>query len=280
MTKVTPAANVGLNITSATLRGLAILAAAAAATVAAAAPAAAQSVAAPGTGVSATGAPVAGGAAARQNAAIATGVPIEILSVKPSPVRLAGALSRTPTQRFEVNFRVLPARAGEAPLSANPDWADKIKFTLTLGYEITAPKTAPRAGTRAGAAGQAPAATVANKIDNYHFYRSSATVLTLRRGTTASVFFYLPGEIIERDLLASNGGDPTGAVAEVEIAGKAGTPWFSRKLKGSKEQQEGFAKLASEGVLDTAGILRNQNQIQGLDIRFPAAPSLVAEDAR
>jgi hypothetical protein len=203
-----------------------------------------------------------------------------------------GNSSRTNTQRFEVAFRVLPARPGDAPLSVNPDWVDKIKVTLTLGYEVKplAPARSRTAAARSGApatAGTSPvtsgtgAATTAADAEaaNFRFYRASATVLTMRRATQGSVFFYLPGEVIDRDRLPSVGANPLGLVANVEIAGKQGTPFYSRALKASKAQLDGFTELSARGVLDTVGILRNQNQVQGLDNRV-LSPTLLAEEGR
>jgi hypothetical protein len=191
-----------------------------------------------------------------------------------------------------------------------------VRFTLPLGYEVpsyalttgrppassaaratgaqTLGSGAQPARTTAGAAAgiNSETATQAGVIENqgryYRFYRATATALTVRRAKTYSVFFYIPGDAVERDRLPGGGNRPTGAIAEVEVGGKQGLPYYSQGILGGntpdakapatiKAQREGFIDMAGRGVLDTAGILRNQNSVYDAGA---VSPTLLQEGER
>ena len=194
--------------------------------------------------------------------------PAEVVAVNFTDTKVNGAVLY-PMRRMEVRLKAL----GNAKLLADPaavvpnkDWVDKVKVTVTLAYESTSPQA-----KKMGNAGQ-----------SFAFYRSSATILTMKRDGQASVFFYLPGDVVERDGLKK---DPYGYLVELEVDG---TPVVIDKFGGAgravsktiKSQQvmAGFKDMAGQGVMENAGILRPQYQVP-FEREHSLTPTLLREDA-
>ncbi|MDR2513249.1 MAG: hypothetical protein LBD01_05595 [Puniceicoccales bacterium] len=170
------------------------------------------------------------------------------------------SVSAYPMVRIEVpvtalnNAKLLEDKTSIVP---NKDWVDKIKVTLTIAYPVSA---------KAKASG-------ARDVAAYAFYSASSTILTMQRNTKGSVFFYLPGEVIKREQLAST---PEGYIVEIEVDGKAQPAILSRKLKTPKEEN-GFREMAGQALFKTAGVLLPQYHVP--DDRRPSSPALIREDS-
>jgi hypothetical protein len=198
--------------------------------------------------------------------------------------RVGGKL---PVQRVEVevlanaNAKLLEDPAAIVP---HPEWVDKIKVTVTIAYENKGFKKAKKTA----------AAANASTDDQFIFYRASSTILTLKRNDKTSVFFYLPGEIVQRDALLAH---PAYYTVELEVDGTAvdmfnavGQPLskaaLSTNLQAPRKANEttsafdGFKSMADRGATATAGILRTQPQVAGSihDPEWQRAATLLRED--
>ncbi len=194
-------------------------------------------------------------------------VPAEVVNVNFADTKVGGT-ALYPMRRMEVqvkaleNAKLLTDPAAEVP---NKTWVDKVKVTVTLAYESTSPRA-----KKAGSGGP-----------NFAFYRSSATILTMKKGTQASVFFYLPGDVVERDGLKK---DPFGFLVDLEVDGtevpidKFGGSGraVSKTIKNAQEMAQ-FKDLAAQGILQNAGILRPQYQVP-FEREQALTPTLLRED--
>jgi len=159
------------------------------------------------------------------------------------------------------------------PRGLNPDakapnkrWIDKVKVTLTIGYKGEKSKTA----------------------EDWNYYRASATILTLEQNNIRSVFFYLPGDVVKRDMLRK---DPDVYYVDLEVAGTTQTVFDARgllvaeqKAAVSKEltkkaDYDGCKGFADRGVLNTTGILRPQYLVGFYDDLWKFSPEFVREDS-
>lgn len=213
--------------------------------------------------------------------------------------------------RIEVEVKALSEGIKEALASngitdskfnnASVRWVNNVKVTLVVGYQ--------QGGSDAGkpkvyqdviklkdavTGGKSLAdATKAGSIENYRYYKASATVLTLEANTPRSVFFYIPPEIVKRDNITNP--RPDVAYVTLEVDGKevptvteAGVPYtgtfgvlFSGALGGiTKDRLDKVKEVADRTTRDTSGVMRPQNLITGfIDqdwARF--SPDFVRED--
>lgn len=161
---------------------------------------------------------------------------------------------------------VVDPKANPDPKAPNRRWLDKVKVTLTIGYKGEKSKSG----------------------EDWNYYRASATILTLEVNSPRSVFFYLPGDVVKRDMLRK---DPDVYYVELEAAG-ATQAIFDAKggliadQKGSVSKElykkadfDGCKGFADRGVLNTAGILRPQYLVGFYDKLWDFSPEFVREDA-
>jgi hypothetical protein len=174
------------------------------------------------------------------------------------------------------NAKLLEDKTAIVP---NPEWVDKIKVTVTLAY-LTKQGKAPKPR----AASATAATTGADSLEGkYVFYRAASTIMTLQRSKHGSVFFYLPGELIERDGLSAQ---PSDFLVELEVDG---TPSPVTKAASSTGLQasnataaiELFKNMADRQNAETAGMLRTQPQVAGIvfDQEWSRSPTLLREDS-
>lgn len=161
---------------------------------------------------------------------------------------------------------VVDPRANPDPKATNKRWIDKVKVTVTIGFKGEKSKTA----------------------EDWNYYRSSATILTLEQNQPRSVFFYLPGDVVKRDQLRK---DPDVYYVDVEVGGTAQAIFDARglllpdqKSAVSKEllkkaDYDGCKGFADRGVLNSAGILRPQYLVSFYDKVFDFSPEFVREDS-
>lgn len=198
-----------------------------------------------------------GGAAAGGNAAEHA---VSVKDVKFQQAKFSGPNS---WNRIEV---VVDPKANPDPKASNKRWVDKVKVTVTIGYKGEKSKSA----------------------EDWNYYRASATVLTLEVNSPRSIFFYLPGDVVKRDMLRK---DPDVYYVELEVAGTTqaifdakGQLIADHKGAVSKELYkkadfDGCKGFADRGVLNTAGILRPQYLVGFYDKEWQFSPEFVREDA-
>jgi len=187
--------------------------------------------------------------------------PVAVRDVKFMQVRIGA--QEHPWNRMQVE---LQANATLDP-KAIKRWVDKVKVTVTQIYK-----------------------TDSAKFEDWNYYRSSATVLTLELGKPRSVLFYLPGDIVKRDNLRK---EPDYYFVQVDVGGTE-SPLFdakgallteqSRAVHREIAKKDVFDKAkdaADRGVITTPGILRPQYLLIFPDIvpAVPASPEFIREDA-
>jgi len=110
---------------------------------------------------------------------------VNVRSIHFDTVKLGGQQNPWIRTQVELHANFNPeAKAAPEPEAGpkkpiNKNWVDKVKVTLTLIFK-------PLGTTNA---------------DEFAYYRSTATVLTMEVNTDRSVYFYLPGDIVKRDRL-------------------------------------------------------------------------------
>lgn len=187
--------------------------------------------------------------------------PVAVRDVKFMQVRIGG--QEHPWNRMQVEVQ---ANATLDP-KAIKRWVDKVKVTVTQIYK-----------------------TESAKFEDWNYYRSTATVLTLEVGKPRSVLFYLPGDIVKRDNLRK---EPDYYFVQVEVGGTE-SPLFDAKgallAEQSRAVHREIAKkdlfdkakdAADRGVITTPGILRPQYLLILPDAvpAVPASPEFIREDA-
>jgi hypothetical protein len=211
----------------------------------------------------AEGAPVAGGKA-----------PVSVKSVHFDPAKFGG--QKHPWIRMQVelqaNFNPDSKEPKEgAKKAANKGWVDKVKVTVTQIYKSGTGKDA----------------------SEFTYYRAAATVLTMEvGGSTRSVYFYLPGDVVARDRLKAT---PDYYYVQVEVGGTE-VPLFDERGKitlgmdaaihkqiQDKKLFDGAKDLADRGVAANTGILRPQFLVPySIFDQLPASspsPEFIREDA-
>ena len=181
-------------------------------------------------------------------------------------VKFAQAKFNGPYAWNRVEVVVDPRGLNPDPKAANKRWIDKVKVTLTIGYKGEKSKSA----------------------EDWNYYRASVTILTLEQNNARSVFFYLPGDVVKRDMLRK---DPDVYYVDLEVGGTTQAVFDARgaliaeqKAAVSKEllkkaDYDGCKGFADRGVLNTAGVLRPQYLVGFYDDLWKFSPEFVREDA-
>lgn len=186
--------------------------------------------------------------------------PILVRDVKFAQTKLGGQMN--PWNRMQVE---LMAGDNPDPKALNKKWVDKVKVTVTQVYK-----------------------TASKKPEDWNYYRATATVLTIEANQPRSVLFYLPGDIVKRDVLHK---EPDYYFVQVEVAGNE-APIFDPKGAlipaqaravhkdiSTKAAFDAAKDAADRGVVNTPGILRPQYLISYQDNPVvPASPEFIRED--
>lgn len=187
--------------------------------------------------------------------------PVAVRDVKFMQVKIGG--QEHAWNRMQVE---LQANAAVDP-KAVKRWVDKIKVTVTQIYKTDSPK-----------------------LEDWNYYRASATVLTLEVGKPRSVLFYLPGDIVKRDNLRK---EPDYYFVQLEVGGSE-VPLFDAKGVLASEQARAVHRdiskkdffeqakdAADRAVIVTPGILRPQYLLISPDLvpAVPVSPEFTREDA-
>ncbi|MEY4403005.1 MAG: hypothetical protein RIR91_1040 [Verrucomicrobiota bacterium] len=175
-----------------------------------------------------------------------------------------------PWNRMQVEIQANSVAEAKAPAAgdakaANKKWVDKVKVTVTQIYKTTSAKP-----------------------EDWNYYRSSVTVLTIEVNQPRSVLFYLPGDIVKRDNLKK---EPDYYYVQLEVGGNE-EPLFAptgvvlpdqkqalHKDLQSKAKFDPAKDAADRGVVSTPGILRPQYLVLYSDTPVvPPSPEFIRED--
>lgn len=165
--------------------------------------------------------------------------------------------------RMQVELQANGLNDGKAP---SKRWVDKVKVTVTQIYK-----------------------TDSAKFEDWNYYRSAVTVLTLEVAKPRSVLFYLPGDIVKRDNLRK---EPDFYFVQVEAGGTEAAMFDAKGMLMADQQRAvhrdiskkaDFDKAkdaADRGVVNTPGILRPQYLLTYGDPvpAVPPSPEFVRED--
>jgi hypothetical protein len=185
---------------------------------------------------------------------------VVVKDVKFAQTRMNG-MATNPWNRVEV---VVDPKSNSDPKATNKRWVDKVKVTATLVYKIP----------------NRPA-------EEWNYYRSTATVLTLEVNSPRSVFFYLPGDVVKRDNLRK---DPDHYFVELEVAGTQQAIFDARGALVNEQRNavsrslvtkadfEGAKGFADRGSMLNAGILRPQYLVDIVEDVARFSPEFVRED--
>lgn len=200
-----------------------------------------------------------------QNTAPAAGktdkAPIIVRDVKFAQTTLGGQINKW--NRMQVELMMVSDNPDAKAL--NKKWLDKVKVTVTQVYK-----------------------TASKKPEDWNYYRASSTVLTIESNQPRSVLFYLPGDIVKRDVLHK---EPDYYFVQLEVAGNE-VPIFDPKGTliaaqtravhkdiATKAAFDAAKDAADRGVVNTPGILRPQYLIAYQDNPVvPSSPEFIRED--
>lgn len=174
---------------------------------------------------------------------------VSVRAINFDPVKLGGQQSPwirtqvTLSGNFNPEAKVVPDPAAGPKKPINKTFVDKIKVTLTLIFKPIGTSVA----------------------EEFAYYRSSATVLTMEVNTDRSLYFYLPGDIVKRDRLKLQ---PDYYYVQLDVAGTE-QPLFSENGRPVADMANGLHKFfidkknfdlarsqADRAVNSTSGILR------------------------
>ena len=186
--------------------------------------------------------------------------PVIVRDVKFAQTKLGGQMNAWNRMQVE-----LMSGDNLDPKALNKKWLDKVKVTVTQVYK-----------------------TASKKPEDWNYYRASATVLTIEANQPRSVLFYLPGDIVKRDVLHK---EPDYYFVQLEVAGNE-APIFDAKGAlipaqaravhkdiATKAAFDAAKDAADRGVVNTPGILRPQYLISYQDNPVvPASPEFIRED--
>lgn len=203
-----------------------------------------------------------GGNVAAERAQSATSKPVIVVrDVKFFQHRLGGQIN--PWNRMQVE---VAANYNPDPKALNKSWVDKIKLTVTQVYKTKSPKP-----------------------EDWNYYRSAVTILTLEVNQPRTVSFYLPGDIVKRDNLRK---EPDYYYVQPEISGNE-EPLFDAKGSVIAEQSRAISRELAQkknfdGAKDAAdrsagnnpGILRPQFLVDypEVPVVVPPSPEFIRED--
>lgn len=208
---------------------------------------------------------ITGSVAFAQNTAPAAGkadkAPIIVRDVKFAQTTLGGQVNKWNRMQVEL---MMVAENPDAK-ATNKKWLDKVKVTVTQVYK-----------------------TASKKPEDWNYYRASATVLTIESNQPRSVLFYLPGDIVKRDVLHK---EPDYYFVQLEVAGNE-VPLFDPKGTlvaaqaravhkdiSTKAAFDAAKDAADRGVVNTPGMLRPQYLIAYQDNPVvPSSPEFIRED--
>lgn len=175
---------------------------------------------------------------------------VEVTAVKFSNLRPPGGGSGAWLET-EVLLNVRPATAGPGQM------VSRVRVALLLGFELAAKPGSER------------------RIEHY---RAEAECVALEVGRT-SVRFYLPAELVKRDLLH---GDPKFWGVELWVGGRpvpAARTAYCLALVGA-EQRKNFQQRAGAAAAPNDGLLQPQYLTPFAHDYARAAPSFVRKDGR
>ncbi len=210
--------------------------------------------------------------------------------------------------RLEVEVKALPdgikaaLLAQQVPAKYAGDsvkWVNNVKVSVVAGFkpsgsDLSKPKVYQevlKLKERATDAAAFAAAKDVNNPDNWRYYKASTVVATLEANKPRSVFFYIPGDIVERDGITNPRPDAAYVTLEVDgqevpVLDEKGAPFTGSNavlIAGSKPDAAKLAKLkevAERAVRDTEGVMRPQNLITNfIDADWKASPDFVREEA-
>lgn len=186
---------------------------------------------------------------------------IAVKDVKFFQLRLGGQINPWNCMQVEVAANYNPD-----PKALNKTWVDKIKLTVTQVYKTKSPKP-----------------------EDWNYYRSAVTILTLEVNQPRTVSFYLPGDVVKRDNLRK---EPDYFYVQPEISGNE-EPLFDAKGSVIAEQSRAISRDLSQkknfdGAKDVAdrcagnnsGILRPQFLVNYREVPnvVPPSPEFIRED--
>jgi hypothetical protein len=186
---------------------------------------------------------------------------IVIKDVKFFQHRLGGQLNPWNRMQVEVSANYNPDSK-----ALNKSWVDKVKLTVNQVYK-----------------------TKSTKAEDWNYYRSSVTILTLEVNQPRTVSFYLPGDVVKRDNLRK---EPDYYYVQVEASGNE-EPLFDAKGNVITEQSRAICRELAQkknfdGAKDVAdrcagnnpGILRPQFLVNYIDVPVvvPPSPEFIRED--
>jgi len=187
--------------------------------------------------------------------------PVFVRDVKFAQTPLGGQINKSNRMLVEIMSGDNPD-----PKALNKKWVDKVKVTVTQVYK-----------------------TSSKKPEDWNYYRATVTVLTIEANQPRSVVFYLPGDIVKRDVLHK---EPDYYFVQLEVAGTE-APIFDAKGTLIPAQARAVHKdiatkvafdaakdAADRGVVNTPGILRPQYLISHQDPLpiVPSSPEFIRED--
>ena len=195
--------------------------------------------------------------------------PVFVRDVKFAQTALGGQVNKWNRMQVEIQANTVPeakpAAGAEASKLSNKKWVDKVKVTVTQIYK-----------------------TASAKPEEWNYYRSSATVLTIEVNQPRSVLFYLPGDVVKRDTLKK---EPDYYYVQLEVAGNeeplfdarglvlADQKWALHKDLQSKPKFDPAKDAADRGVITTPGVLRPQYLVLYADTPVvPPSPEFIRED--
>jgi hypothetical protein len=196
----------------------------------------------------------AGNAVAEKAPSTSTKSVIVVKDVKFFQHRLGGQIN--PWNRMQVE---VVANSNPDPKALNKTWVDKVKLTVTQVFK-----------------------NKSTKAEDWNYYRSSVTILSLEINQPRTVSFYLPGDVVKRDNLRK---EPDYFFVQVEAAGNE-EPLFDAKGNVIAEQSRAIShdlaqKKNFDGAKDVAdrcagnnpGVLRPQFLVNYPDVPVVVPPS-------
>ena len=190
-----------------------------------------------------------------------------VRSVTFQQTKLGGQVNPWNRMQVEIQANTVPETKPAAADTKvlNKKWVDKVKVTVTQIYKNASPKP-----------------------EDWNYYRSSATVLTIEVNQPRSVLFYLPGDVVKRDNLKK---EPDYYYVQLEVAGNeepvfdarglvlADQKWALHKDLQTKAKFDPAKDAADRGVIATPGILRPQYLVLYSDTPVvPPSPEFIRED--
>ena len=210
--------------------------------------------------------------------------------------------------RLEVELKALPEGIKSALLAQgvptkfagdSVKWVNNVKVTLVAGFkpsgaDLSKPKVYQdvlRLKDRATDAASFAATKDVSNPENWRYYKASAVIVTLEANRPRSVFFYIPGDIVDRDGITNPRPDAAYVALEVDgqevpVMDEKGAPFTGSNavlIAGSKPDAAKLTKLkevAERATRDTEGVMRPQNLITGfIDADWKISPEFAREEA-